>query len=55
MVRQIVHNIKALLNEERRPFVDWVQVVPVGQCTLNYSYSEWCQACLVKVVLGREP
>ena len=35
MMREVIHGVKAMLNEGERPLSEWVVVLPVVQWALN--------------------
>ena len=54
-MREVMHALKAILQEERRDTREWVDVVPVVQWALNTAYRERCASTPYHVMFGRAP
>lgn len=55
MMRDTWRTCKVILNENRRPLAEWVQLVLVVQGAFNAGYRKRCKACRYKAGFGCEP
>lgn len=54
MLREMVRASKTLLEEERRPLIGWVQVVPLAFWAISAVYREGLLVCPLKAGVVRE-
>lgn len=54
-MREIVHTLKAMLQEERRDVHEWVDLVPAMQLGLNTAFQARHARTPYHVVFGRAP
>ena len=55
MMREVIHEAKAMLDEKGRPLSQWVVVLPAVQRALNTAWLNRLQATPYHVMMGREP
>ena len=55
MMREVIHEAKAMLDEKGRPLSQWVVVLPAVQRALNTAWRKRLQATPYHVMKWREP